>query len=297
MYRQVLRAINWLDHHQRDCMLQHGQFVPLRRTQQHKHHMPSKYYVVWVGRETGIFNKWSSAQLAVEGFPGAKFKSFATHAEAEQAYREGKSGAAYPRRRPAAPLSTSDATSPTVGRVEESEQLSAFDVRIYCDGACEPNPGPCGSGIAIYHNNQLSQLWYGLYNPLGTNNIAELNALHQALLMAQRETDAGKSVAVLSDSKYSLNCIGTWAPGWEKKGWKRKVEGDIKNLEIIKATYELYNTLKNQVTLTHVAGHAGIEGNELADRMAVLAAKSRQVELRLYEGDMDVGKLLRMQAG
>ncbi|MES1196969.1 MAG: RNase H family protein, partial [Steroidobacter sp.] len=74
-------------------------------------------------------------------------------------------------------------------------------------------------------------------------------------------------------------------------------DGGIRNLDIIKAAYELYNSIKDRVQLTHVAGHAGIEGNELADRMAVLAAQSKQQDLKRYEGEMNVEKLLGMKAG
>jgi len=253
--------------------------------------MSSKYYVVWVGRQTGIFTDWPSAQQSVDGFAGARYKSFTSRAEAERAFREGAPSAAYPRR------------SSAISKAQTSTQLSKvadednqFDVRIYCDGACEPNPGEAGSGLVVYRHGQLSELWYGLYTHNGTNNTAELNALYQALTMAQREIEAGNSVEVLSDSMYSLNCIRTWAAGWEKRGWKKQ-DGDIKNLEIIKATYALYNVIKDNIRLTHVAGHAGIEGNELADRMAMYAAQRKQQALKRYEGELNVDVILRMKAG
>ena len=253
--------------------------------------MPSKYYVVWTGRETGIFNDWASAQRSVDGFAGAKFKSFTSRAEAEQAYRDGKSSLAYPRR-----TKTAVSVREKSPSYKTTEETSSFDVRIFCDGACEPNPGNAGSGIAVYRHGKLVELWYGLYNPEGTNNTAELNALHQALRMAQTEIDNDHSVEVLTDSMYSINCIRTWAAGWEKKGWK-KIGGDIKNLEIIQKAYTLYNEIKDEMQLSHVAGHAGHEGNELADRMAVLAAKSKQHELRRYEGEPNIELLLKMKAG
>src|SRR5437899_2340574 len=95
-----------------------------------------------------------------------------------------------------------------------------FDVRIYCDGACEPNPGNAGSGIVVYRAGKLAQLWFGLYNPMGTNNTAEPNALYHALHMAEAEIKVGNTVEVCSDSAYSINCIRSWAPNWEKKAGK-----------------------------------------------------------------------------
>src|SRR4029077_17098121 len=103
-------------------------------------------------------------------------------------------------------------------------------------------------------------------------------------------------VEVCSDSAYAINCIRSWAPNWEKKGWK-KPGGEIKNLEIIQECYAIYRRIKKELTLTHVSAHLGTEGNELADRMAMLGAQSKEKELRLYKGPMDVSALLKLRAG
>ncbi len=169
-------------------------------------------------------------------------------------------------------------------------------LQIYCDGACEPNPGNAGSGVVVYRDGKLAQLWYGLYNPNGTNNTAELNALHQALLIAEKAIDAGEAVQILCDSTYAINCVSKWAAGWEKKGW-RKAGGEIKNLGIIQAAYALYTQIESNLELTHVSAHVGTEGNELADRMAMFAVESREPKLQLYSGEMDIKAILRMRRG
>ena len=46
-----------------------------------------KYYVVWEGFATGVFDSWEECQLQVTGYPGAKFKSFNSADEAVAAYR------------------------------------------------------------------------------------------------------------------------------------------------------------------------------------------------------------------
>jgi ribonuclease HI len=48
-----------------------------------------KFYVVWLGREPGIYGSWPEAEKQTRGFKGARFKSFATYSEAEQAYADG----------------------------------------------------------------------------------------------------------------------------------------------------------------------------------------------------------------
>ena len=248
--------------------------------------MAQKFYVVWTGRQTGIFTDWATAQRAVDKYTGARFKSFPTRAEAEQAFSRG-GYASIPRK--------------TASRQKVSERRAIhtahqFDVSIYCDGACEPNPGKAGSGIVVYRAGELAQLWFGLYNPMGTNNTAELNALYHALRIAEVEIKTGNTVEVCSDSAYSINCIRSWAPKWEKKGWK-KPGGEIKNLKIIQDCYAIYRRIEEELNLTHVAGHVGTEGNELADRMAMLGAQRKEVELRSYQEEIDIPTLLKMRAG
>lgn len=161
-------------------------------------------------------------------------------------------------------------------------------VRIYCDGACSGNPGKSGSGLAIYSNERNPVLLHGAYEENGTNNTAELNALHQALIIAE-QTHSENIISIFSDSKYSIDCITTWAYGWKAKGWTKK-SGEIKNLELIKSAHGLYEKIKDKIEIKHVKGHAGIEGNELADRMAVhtIKAKNKNYEFFSYTQVQDV---------
>ncbi|QKF66716.1 ribonuclease HI [Arcobacter venerupis] len=153
-------------------------------------------------------------------------------------------------------------------------------IRIYCDGACSGNPGNAGSGLAIYSNKKNPVLLYGAYEEEGTNNIAELNALHQALLIA-KQTSSDNIISIFSDSKYAIDCITVWAYGWKKNGWSKK-GGEIKNLELIKEAHQLYEKLKAKIEINHVKGHAGVEGNELADRMAVYTIKAKNKNFAFY---------------
>lgn len=170
------------------------------------------------------------------------------------------------------------------------------DVTIYCDGGCSPNPGASGSGVAIYRSGKVAELWYGLYEPMGTNNTAELGALYESLLIAKKERTAGNKTEIRCDSMYAINCIKTWAVGWERNGWTKK-GGAIKNLEIIKKAYALYSTIKADVPLTHIKAHAGLEGNELADRMTVHARERKVKAFVQYEGVIDVQAILSMRSG
>ncbi len=257
--------------------------------------MATKYYVVWAGRETGIFTSWPQTKALVDGFAGAKYKSFKTEAEAKAAFAQG--------RNTTNSNSTANKNVPKKVHLTKSTTNSASpdsDIDIYTDGGCEPNPGEAGSGLALYRQGKLTELWFGLYNPNGTNNTAELNALYQALLIAENQITTGQSpqsIHIHSDSQYALNCITNWAYNWKAKGWKRKTAGDIANLEIIQAAHGLYDKIKDQIKISHVAAHVGIEGNELADRMSIYAIEQKVTDFCRYPVPIELSEILALRAG
>ncbi|MGL6260052.1 ribonuclease H1 domain-containing protein [Vibrio sp. WXL103] len=251
--------------------------------------MAKKYYVVWQGRETGIFTTWAQCKAQVDNFSGARFKSFPSLEEAQAAFgRPSKLKASTTKAKTSKPKSTPLTQS----------QIDAmpYTVKIFTDGACEPNPGEAGTGLAVYQDQTLSELWYGLYQAHGTNNTAELHGLNQALRLAKEKLSQGHSVGIYSDSRYSIDCLTKWAVGWEKKGWT-KSDGEIKNLDIIKPMYALYQQIASQISIHHVNGHVGIEGNELADRMSIVAIQSREPNLARYTETDDISQIMALRAG
>lgn len=251
--------------------------------------MAKKFYVVWKGRSTGIFTDWDTCKKQVDAFAGAKYKSFKTRDDAEAAFAGNATTAS-------SPVKKKSSTQTVKTYTADEIDAMPLDTKIFTDGGCEPNPGKAGSGVAVYRNNVVEELWFGLYNPSGTNNTAELNALHQALMMAKSDVDRYKSVAIFCDSKYSIQCVTQWAANWQKKGWK-KPSGEIKNLELIKEMFALYQQLKDEIHVLHVNGHVGVEGNELADRMSIIAIDTKEPNFALYDGELDVEGLLKMRAG
>lgn len=171
-------------------------------------------------------------------------------------------------------------TEPIKKEVQNTNTSNTGALEIYCDGACSGNPGEAGSGLAVYQNGARPVLYHGAYQANGTNNIAELNAFYKALQLCS--ANVGHKNTILSDSKYSIDCITNWAYGWKSRGWTKK-GGEIKNLELIKAAHMLFDRIKDHLIIKHVKGHAGVEGNELADRMAVYTIKAKNTDYQNYE--------------
>ncbi|MFA0084748.1 ribonuclease H family protein [Vibrio sp. 10N.261.51.F12] len=269
--------------------------------------MAKKYYVVWKGRETGIFLTWAECKAQVDRFNGARYKSFPTLAEAETAF--GSTGTPNPNSTPAKSNSTASKKSPKANvskanasnttkekLTQQTIDMMPFDIKIFTDGGCEPNPGKAGTGIAVYSANVLSELWYGKYQSFGTNNTAELNGLYEAMLLAKQKLAQGQTVSIYCDSMYAIQCITTWAKSWSAKGWK-KSGGEIKNLDLIQPMYSLYLEIKENIDIYHVNGHVGIEGNELADRMSIVAIDSAEEGFVLYSDLSDIDKILGLRTG
>lgn len=247
-----------------------------------------KFYVVWVGKQTGVFTDWAVVQPLVAGHPGAKHKSFLSMEEAKKALDSGA---------PAAEAASAKAASGKLRTTKKAQGFvfdKAYDIHIFSDGACDPNPGEAGSGVAVYEQGILSELWYGCYESLGTNNTAELNALYKALEIAEKMLGSSRRIQILSDSSYSLNAITKWSAGWEKNGWTRKGNQVLANKALISSMYSLYKRLATDVDLTHVKGHSGVEGNELADRLSLLAHREKIVGFQMFDGVSKKEALLSM---
>mgnify|MGYP003573978575 CR=1 FL=1 len=260
--------------------------------------MSKKFYVVWKGAKTGVFSSWSEVQSYTSGRRDAQFMGFPSKSEAEAAYASTYTKALMKRSLANNGTSFTATNSQQISRInDKTNKIQAAEIQIYCDGACSPNPGKAGTGFAIYHQGKINALYYGLYQPFATNNIAELNGLLHAFILAKKHFVKSEKIQILSDSKYSIDSITLWAKGWHAKGWTRGKGEEIKNVELIKECFALYQDIKKRLIITHVKGHANIEGNELADRMAVLARTKQQVELVKYEGELDVKMILAMESG
>jgi ribonuclease HI len=239
-----------------------------------------KYYVIWEGRQTGIFEDWPTAQASVAGHKGAKYKGFESRALAEEAFRQAPEKSIVAKR-----------TSKTSGKRPTFKLDGSFDIHIFCDGGCDPNPGPAASGIAVYKSGTIQSKYYGLYHS-GTNNTAELNALFEAMRLAKDLLEQGFKVQILSDSSYSVKAMTQWATAWQRKNWTRGKGQVLANADLIKKMYEYYVQLPSSLSIIHVKGHSGVEGNELADRMCFIAMQNKTEDFVKYEGSESIEELL-----
>lgn len=151
-------------------------------------HERKKYYVVWVGHDTGVYDSWEECELVTKGYPGARFKSFPSREEAVEAYRGN-------------PADHLDLIKKIASHRHEKVNYEAFpEIRldsIAVDAACSKNPGPVEyqgvnvrTGQRIFHAGPFAG---------GTNNIGEFLALVHCLALLDK---MGRyDIPIYSDSR------------------------------------------------------------------------------------------------
>lgn len=152
-----------------------------------------KYYVVWAGHDTGVFDSWEECELQIKNFPGARYKSFPTQQQAVEAYRGNPDDYLRLFKGIAAHSRTS----------ESHDYTSNPHIRrgsIAVDAACSSNPGPVEyRGVDIDTGAQLFHV-----GPLqgGSNNMGEFLGLVHAIAWLQQRGLG--STAIYTDSRTGL---------------------------------------------------------------------------------------------
>ena len=77
-----------------------------------------------------------------------------------------------------------------------------------------------------------------------------------------------------------IDSVTKWMPSWKKNGWKTAAGKEVKNkadfLEL-DAVLQKAAAANMKIKWTHVPGHANIEGNVQADRLAGLGAQMEKM--------------------
>ena len=165
-----------------------------------------KYFVVWDGREPGIYSSWEECKRQVNEYPEAKYKSFDSEIEAREAFLSpywdyvGKNAKA---------------------KQPDKELISKFGMpdfeSLAVDAACSGNPGLM-EYRGVYSKTGEQIFYQGPFEN-GTNNIGEFLALVHGLAFLKQK---GNKLPIYTDSKTAL--------AWLKaKKAKTKLEKNEKN--------------------------------------------------------------------
>ena len=178
---------------------------------------------MWNVREPGVYDNWSDAEEQILNFPGAKFKSFSSAAEAAKAFRGGDDDSnpadlgtiliAAADKRIATPDSASYRANPDIDR-------TAWAV----DASCQGNPGVMEyRGVDLATGKEIFRV--GPFQD-GTNNIGEFLAIVHALAEMNRRNEWHN---IYSDSRTAM----AWVRNRQVKTQLRQTDRNARLFELL----------------------------------------------------------------
>ncbi|MEY8849568.1 viroplasmin family protein [Psychroserpens sp. XS_ASV72] len=169
-----------------------------------------KYYTVWKGHHTGVFESWEDCKAQIKDFQGAQYKSFDTFEAAKKAHKGNYKDYIGKQKKFISTLS--EAQLKKIGR----PNLNSIAV----DAASSGNPGKMEyRGVDTKTKKQLF-----IQGPFeeGTNNIGEFLAIvHGLAFLKKNNSDR----IIYTDSKTAMSWV-------KKKACNTKLERTDKNKEL-----------------------------------------------------------------
>lgn len=183
-----------------------------------------KYYVVWVGHEPGVYTDWGKAKSQIQGYPGAKYKSFKQEDAALAAYDE-----------PWEMFYSDTGKKKSTGGIAMIHHFKdeIDDHSICVDAACSGNPGEMEyRAVDTWSHEEIfrSELY-----PVGTNNIGEFLGIVHALAIYHKDSPG---LTIYTDSRIAM--------GWVKsKTMKSKLNRNEKTARLWRVVNRAERWLRN----------------------------------------------------
>ncbi|MCC5921456.1 MAG: ribonuclease H family protein [Cyclobacteriaceae bacterium] len=149
-----------------------------------------KWYVVWKGVKTGVFDSWSECQAQIAGYTGAQYKSFESLSEAEKAYNKGASD-----------YIGKGSVKSSTGKAKVSRNNIIWDSIAVDAAASSASKLMEYRGVFTKSKKEIfrSEAYYG-----GTNNIGEFLAIVHALALSKAK---GYNGPIYTDSKTAMSWV------------------------------------------------------------------------------------------
>ncbi|MGC6523695.1 MAG: viroplasmin family protein [Flavobacteriaceae bacterium] len=151
-----------------------------------------KYYTIWRGHKTGVFENWTECQLHIKNYPGAQYKSFPTKDLAETAYKGLYEDYVTP----------SNESNTAVKKSSFQYDNPPNLMSIAVDAASSGNPGTMEyRGV---DTQTKKQLFYKGPFKMGTNNIGEFLAIVHGLAFLKKQQS---NRILYTDSKTAISWV------------------------------------------------------------------------------------------
>ena len=209
-----------------------------------------KYFAVKIGIKPGIYETWAECELQIKGVSGAKYKSFATMADAEK-YIVSEDE-----------ITEKDETVDSINQqVDQSlMELKGDEVIAFVDGSYNPLEEKAGFGVILIDDKGIQTPLYKAFTRTLSpefiefrNVAAELEGVKEAIKWAVAYNK--RKIIIYHD----YDGIGKWADGT----WRAKKDLTRQYVTFIKEKRAYIS-----IEFVKVPAHSGIEYNEAADTLA-----------------------------
>lgn len=144
-------------------------------------------------------------------------------------------------------------------------------LEVYSDGCYEPRSDTGGWAFIAYRDGVEIASGHG-GTARSSNNAMELAALLEAARWLNSNT-GGEAAILWTDSAYAVNGCLHWRHIWKNRNWRKKGADPkartrpVPDAELWKAI-DAELSANELIIVTWCKGHAGLAGNEGADRLA-----------------------------
>ncbi len=203
-----------------------------------------KFYAVKKGKETGIFDSWDACKAAVDGFPGAEYRGFATRQEAED-YLSGKT------------VQSAIRSGSLEGEGSYDEIPPMGTLLVYVDGSYEDSIKKYSFGCVFLMPDGSIRVEYGngdreqslQYRNVTGEMLGAMYAVRTAMLNGFEHVEL----------RYDYEGIEKWVTGV----WRAKTDLTARYAESMR---EWAKSIR--ITFTKVPAHQNVLFNEIADKLA-----------------------------
>lgn len=191
--------------------------------------MKKKYYAVKIGKQTGIYETWDDCKEQINGYKNAKYKSF---------------------------VNKTDALDYLNNDSAKDKSLSMPECYAFIDGSFNQNTNVYGYGGFLVVNDKKIIIQ-------GHNNIPEMAAMRNVAGEICGSINAVKKAIDLGLKELTIYYDYLGIEFWVTGRWTA-------NKNATKLYSKTMNEFKQKIDIkfVKVKGHSGIEGNEIADKLA-----------------------------
>lgn len=184
----------------------------------------TKYYVVFEGRQPGIYTTWEDCKNEIEGFPNAKYKAYYNQDEAAKAFRENSDDASIL-------ICIANHLKSDKPDYYDNPEVDLDSLAV--DASCMGNPGIMEyRGVHLRSGKEVFKV--GPFQQ-GTNNIGEFLALVHGLALLKSK---GSNMTIYSDSMTAQKWV-------RNKKCNTKLQPTSANADLYKLVVRAENWLRN----------------------------------------------------